>query len=222
MMTESPVAAIAAAFTSALAGARRREEPFRHWQLAAALPDPVAPALEKLPLAPPPGQTAGRRETHNARRSYCSAENRRRFAVCDDLARAFQGRTVVSAVEQACAIDLAGTFLRIEYCQDTEGFWLEPHTDIGVKRFTLIIGLSAGPGTEDWGTDLYDSRRTRVGRTPYLRYGALAFVPGADTWHGFEPRPIHGVRRSLIVNYVGPGWRAREELSFPEAPAGTP
>ena len=43
----------------------------------------------------------------------------------------------------------------------------------------------------------------------------LIFVPGADTWHGFTRRPIVGVRRSLIVNYVKPEWRSRHELAFP-------
>jgi hypothetical protein len=45
---------------------------------------------------------------------------------------------------------------------------------------------------------------------------ALVFVPGADTWHGFAPRPIRGARRSLIVNYVKPEWRSRHELAYPE------
>lgn len=40
----------------------------------------------------------------------------------------------------------------------------------------------------------------------------LLFVPGKDTWHGFEKRPIHGLRRTLIVNYVDDSWKARHEL----------
>ncbi len=46
----------------------------------------------------------------------------------------------------------------------------------------------------------------------------MIFVPGSDTWHGFEKRPIAGVRRSVILNYVTDEWRAREQLSYPEAP----
>jgi hypothetical protein len=46
----------------------------------------------------------------------------------------------------------------------------------------------------------------------------MIFVPSKGTWHGFERRPIQGVRRSLIVNYVTNEWRAREQLAFPEAP----
>jgi hypothetical protein len=41
-------------------------------------------------------------------------------------------------------------------------------------------------------------------------------VPANDTYHGFERRIIPGVRRSLIVNYVGPEWRSRQELAYPD------
>ncbi|MEM9358310.1 MAG: 2OG-Fe(II) oxygenase, partial [Pseudomonadota bacterium] len=47
---------------------------------------------------------------------------------------------------------------------------------------------------------------------------AMVFVPSDITYHGFEPRPIEGVRKSLIINYVTDEWRAREQLAFPERP----
>ena len=50
----------------------------------------------------------------------------------------------------------------------------------------------------------------------------LIFVPGTDTWQGFVRRPIEGVRRSLIVNYVGLEWRSRQELAFPCHPVVSP
>ena len=46
----------------------------------------------------------------------------------------------------------------------------------------------------------------------------MIFVPADNTWHGFEPREIPGVRQSLILNYVTPEWRAREQLAFPDQP----
>ena len=33
---------------------------------------------------------------------------------------------------------------------------------------------------------------------------------------GKAERPIAGVRKSIIVNYVGPEWRSRHELAFPD------
>ena len=37
-------------------------------------------------------------------------------------------------------------------------------------------------------------------------------IPGLDTWDAFTPRPIRGLRKSIIINYVGPEWRAGVEL----------
>jgi hypothetical protein len=46
----------------------------------------------------------------------------------------------------------------------------------------------------------------------------MVFVPSSDTFHGFEPRNIEGVRKSLIINYVTDEWRAREQQAFPNTP----
>ena len=43
----------------------------------------------------------------------------------------------------------------------------------------------------------------------------MVFVPANNTYHGFEKRPIKGVRTSLIINYVTNEWRAREQLVLP-------
>lgn len=71
---------------------------------------------------------------------------------------------------------------------------------------------------DDLGTDIYRSRDERVGRSPFKPNSAMIFVPSDKTWHGFERRPIAGVRKSVILNYVTHEWRAREQLSFPDAP----
>jgi hypothetical protein len=43
-------------------------------------------------------------------------------------------------------------------------------------------------------------------------------VPSDISYHGFEPRQIEGVRKSIILNYVTDEWRAREQLAFPASP----
>jgi len=132
--------AIASAFIASLESSRVAETPYRHWLLTQALPDDVARAIADLPWAPPPiGDTHGARETHNATRTHFTVEQRRHHAICDEVARTFQDPEVVAAIERRCGVDLSGTSLRIEYCQDTRGFWLGPHTDIGVKKFTMQI-----------------------------------------------------------------------------------
>ena len=130
----------------------------------------------------------------------------------------FQSPEVVRVIERATGADLAGAFVRLEYAQDTDGFWLEPHTDLGVKRFTMLIYLSESPHQADLGTDIFRDPATWAARPPFTDNTALVFVPGSDTWHGLTRRPIEGVRRSVIMNYVSDEWRAREQLAYPTTP----
>jgi hypothetical protein len=191
-------------------------EPWRHRLATNFFPADMADALPRLPLNPPiAAAPSGRREYGNGQRIYFDRANMARFPLMRRVAEAMQSRAVVSTVQNAFGTALAGTFLRIEYALDTDGFWLEPHTDIGVKKFTCFVYLD---GAGDLGTDLYADAQTFACRMPFVPNSALAFIPGESTWHGFAPRPIEGVRRSLIINYVSAEWRAREQLSFPDAP----
>lgn len=193
--------------------------PFRHWLLDDALPADAATAVVALPFVPAPiGDTAGRRETHNSARVFLAPAERGRFPVCAALATALQDRDTARLIAQTCGARLDATFLRIEYALDTDGFWLEPHTDIAAKRLTMLIYLSDHPDAEAWGTDILDHRKTLAGRSSGRFNSGLIFVPAGDTWHGFARRPIAGLRRSLIVNYVAADWRARHELAFPDQP----
>ncbi len=212
-------AAVCRSFLRCLDHSRAVQRPYPHWLFTDALPEDTADAIAALPWPPPPASDGrGKRDTHNAARTYFGVAGRAAHAVCDTVAHAFQSRETTDAIRRTCGVDLAGTSLRIEYCQDTDGFWLEPHTDIGVKAFTMLIYLSKGPHCADWGTDLLDAAGRIVARAPYAFNEGLIFLPGSDTWHGFAERPIAGVRKSIIVNYVSPEWRARHELCFPDRP----
>jgi hypothetical protein len=161
---------------------------------------------------------SGKRELHNDQRHYFDADNNARFDICAAVADSFQSADVVRAIESATRADLAGSFVRLEYAQDTDGFWLQPHTDLGVKRFTMLIYLSESPDQAGLGTDIFSDPGTWAARPPFTDNTALVFVPGSDTWHGLTPRPIDGVRRSVIMNYVTGEWRAREQLAYPTTP----
>jgi hypothetical protein len=208
-------------FLRSLDAAEAPTIPYAHWLLSDALPADACEGVAGLPHAAAEiGDTRGKRETHNSVRVFFGASERAEHAVCDRIAAAFQHDETVDRLQTRCGIDLGGTFLRIEYCQDRDGFWLEPHTDIGAKLFTMLIYLSTDEGADDWGTDIYADEATYVGTAPHRFNGGLIFVPGPDTWHGFRKRPIGGVRRSLIVNYVKPEWRSRHELAYPDQPVG--
>ncbi len=199
--------------------ADQQERPYRHWLLRDVLPLDLCRSIVALPLEPAAeGDTLGRRETHNAQRLFVNPSSRHAHSAFDALAEAFQDEATTGLIQDRCGVDLGGSFLRIECTLDTDGFWLEPHTDIAAKLFTMLIYLSDHPDAEDWGTDIMDRTGHVLGRASGAFNAGLVFVPGADTWHGFARRPIGGVRRSLIINYVKPEWRARHELAFPETP----
>jgi hypothetical protein len=205
-------------FSASLAAAERRETPYRHWLLEQVIPADMAAAMDALPFeAPALDGVSGSREVHNNTRRYVDAANIAEHPACRALAEAFQDARTVAAIEDVTGARLDGCCLRIEYAQDTDGFWLQPHTDLGVKKFTLLYYLSP-QGEEDLGTDIYANAETWSHRAPFEPGAALAFVPSNNTWHGFEPRPIPVVRKSLIVNYVTSEWRAREQLAYPDTP----
>ncbi len=206
-------------FCVSLEHSKQGTVPYRHWLLRDTLPPEVCDGLTALPFtAPVVLETYGKRETNNASRTYFTPAARGHTPAVDALAHAFQHRETTGLIERRCGVTLAGSLLRIEYCQDTDGFWLEPHTDIGVKRFTLLIYLSLGPDSETWGTDILAGPDQPVCTVPAPFNSGLVFIPSTDTWHGFHKRVITGIRKSIIVNYVGPEWRSRHELAFPEAP----
>lgn len=220
METLSPAATrVADAFDASVRAARAFERPYRHFLLESVFPADVSDALADLPFAPPVlNGVSGKRELHNDQRSYFDAGGVARFPVMGAVAEALQSLRITMLIRQTFAAEIDDTFLRLEYAQDVDGFWLQPHTDLGVKKFTCLIYLSQGRGHEKLGTDIYESPEKHFGVSPFKRGGAMVFVPGDDTWHGFERRPIEGVRRSVILNYVTRDWRAREQLSYPDRP----
>ena len=198
---------------------RRFEQPYPHWFLQGCLPADAVDAILDLPFpAPDLGGVSGKREIHNATRKYFDVENRARFPVCEAFCRAFQDPRLTAKIAVGFGVRLNGSYLRVEFGQDTDGFWLEPHTDLGVKVFTMLLYLSKDKSHRDLGTDIYDGEKRHVARSPFAPNAAMVFVPGSNTYHGFEKRAIEGVRTSLIINFVTNEWRAREQLSFPDAP----
>lgn len=210
---------IKATLKQSVKSADGRGAPYPHWIVRSVFPQPVYRELKEMPFPVADlGGVSGTREAHNPDRVYFAGENLRTFESARATAEAFQDPEVVALLADAFHGPLDQTYLRIEYAQDTDGFWLKPHTDIGVKMFTMLLYMSDDPRHADLGTDIYADENTHVGRSPFEPNAAMIFVPSNNTWHGFEKRPIQGVRRSIIINYVTDDWRAREQLAFPQAP----
>jgi hypothetical protein len=211
--------AFVSAIIESIATSERHETPYRHWFLERCLPEDALEAILALPFPPPDlGGVSGKRELHNATRKYFDVENRGRYPVCEGFCQAFQDQRVTDTISAHFGAKLSGTYLRVESAQDTDGFWLEPHTDLGVKTFTMLLYTSKDASHADLGTDIYDREKKHVGRSPFAPNAAMVFVPSDITYHGFELRRIEGVRKSVIINYVTHEWRAREQLAFPDRP----
>jgi hypothetical protein len=214
-----PVDEIARHFAASVRGARRADWPYRHWKLASVLPLDLCTGILTLPIVPPMlGRTDGTRGSYNDRRTFLTPALCAKFPACAALADALQRPGIARLMADTCGIESAGAYLRMEYMQDTDGAWLEPHRDIPEKLFSMVIYLFTGPDAKDWGTDIYDADRKWVGRSSGEFNSGVIFTPGPDTWHGFDPRPIVGVRRLMEINYVRPSWRDREQLTFPDRP----
>jgi len=211
--------AFVASLGASIDSAGRQERPYRHWFLQRCIPEDAVDPILALPFpAPDLGGVSGKRELHNATRKYFDVENRGKFPVCEAFCQAFQDERTTNRIAKVFGAKLAGTYLRVEYGQDTDGFWLEPHTDLGVKMFTMLLYMSKDPQHEALGTDIYDEDKTHLGCSPFAPNAAMVFVPSNITFHGFERRRIEGVRKSVIINYVTNEWRAREQLAFPDGP----
>jgi len=214
-----PVEAIARHFIAAVERSRRLEAPFRRWAMTNVLPVEVCTALLVMPIVPPMlGRTDGTRNSYNDRRDFITPSMRARYPVCEALTQALSRPDVARTMAETCSIDVEGSFLRMEYMQDTDGAWLEPHRDIPEKLFSMVIYLFTGPDTKDWGTDIYDADRRWAGRSAAEFNTGVIFVPGPATWHGFDPRPIVGIRRLMEINYARKDWRDKNQLADPTHP----
>jgi len=216
------VASIADTLVRAFGAAQAHAAPFPYFCAASLFPDKVFSYLMGLSFAGEGQQIYDGRREANAERAYLDATRCAGDSRLAALAEAFQSEAVWGVLSALCGTAFEGSYLRIEYVQDREGFWLAPHTDLGIKKLTLLIALE---GTADLGTDLYEVREASaapelVKRLPFEPNAGIFFAPGPKSWHGFAPRHITGERKSLIVNYVGPEWASREQLAFPDRPIG--
>ena len=203
-------------FLSSLDHSDSNTYPFQHWLLNRVLPECTCAAVDALPVSVPAiADTLGRRETHNSSRLFFGATQLAAYTVCREVASALQNNAVVRQIEALCDVALGGSFLRIEYCLDTDGFWLEPHTDIGAKLFTMLIYLSDDPGSEGWGTDLLDGPDTLVTTMPYQRNFGCIFIPSERqlAWLSSPPDRRRATLADRELRQAGVAFPARAGVS---------
>jgi hypothetical protein len=217
-------AEIATHFCKALKTAQCLDSPYTRWILTNTLPESMCVGIMVLPIKPPDiAEWGGVRDLceNNRKRTFFTPEVQKDFPAVKAFIDAFQSPQVARQFSETCNLppaELEGGFLRVEYMQDTDGMWLKPHPDITAKLFSMVIYLCTGPEAKDWGTDIYDANQKWVERGSAEFNRAVIFVRSDTTFHGFEKRPIIGVRRLLEVNYVRPTWRDCWQLCLPDCP----
>jgi hypothetical protein len=210
---------VARHFRRALLDCHRDEYPYLHWNMKDVLPEEVCMGIISLPIMPLLIEDCrGVRDVDNNLRTFFTPELQSRFPVCALLAQALQSPEVAELCGSTCGFEANGSYLRMEYIQDIDGCWLEPHHDVPEKLFSMVIYLCTGPDTAEWGTDIYDSQKKWVGRSSAEFNSAAIFIPAENTWHGFDKRKIRGIRRLMEINYVHPTWRDKNQVCFPDRP----
>ena len=211
--------AVVETLLESFAQSNRNPAPYPHWFLSQCLPQATADEITELPFPGPElGGISGKREVHNATRKYFDAENKAKHAVCNAFCDAFQDKRVTDAIQKYVRDEALGLLssrrIRTGYR------WLLARAAYGSRREGVHDAALPVEGREprDLGTDIYDAGKKPIGRSPFEPNGAMVFVPSNVTYHGFEPRRIESVRKSVIINYVTNEWRAREQLSFPDRP----
>ncbi len=211
--------AIARHFRRALLDSKCSEVPYRHWNLVDVLPEELCLHIIGLPIAPLViDDCKGVRDVDNSLRTFVTRSMQRAFEPFARLAQALQRPEVAALCATTCGFDAEGSFLRMEYIQDIDGAWLKPHHDVPEKLLSMVIYLCTGPDAGDWGTDIYDNERKWFARTSAAFNTAAIFIPGENTWHGFEKRRLVGIRRLFEINYVHRNWRDKDQVCFPDNP----
>ena len=188
--------------------------PFSHWVFDKVFPKIIIDELLKLPFqAPKIEHYTGKRESNNQTRVFFNKENCEKFKVINDLVKVFNNSKIIDQLGNICGRDLTKGKLRIEYTMDTGDFWLEPHLDIKEKLLTFLVYLSKDPGSNEWGTTIYNPDLTFHSKAPYRSNLGLMFNQGINTWHGVPKQNIQGIRKNLIINYVTNDWKSVHELA---------
>jgi hypothetical protein len=210
---------IARQFRRALMDCTCSDLPYRHWNLVDVLPESLCLHIIGLPIAPLIiDDCKGVRDVDNSVRTFVTPPMQAAHEPLSRLADALQRPQVAALCADTCGFDAEGSFLRMEYIQDIDGAWLKPHHDVPEKLFSMVIYLCTGPDAADWGTDIYDSDLKWFARTSAAFNTAAIFIPGENTWHGFERRRIAGIRRLFEINYVHASWRDKDQVCFPDKP----
>lgn len=213
----------------------RHEQPFPFCTLQQVLPTDVHQALLALPIEPL--HMEGQRSKNNDQRTFLNVDFNAQHEAAARVAEAFQDERVTTALALDYGVPLEGAHTIMEMAVESGTASLVPHRDIGAKCFTCLLFLAEDPALQHAGTDLYtvkpewaervlpmpeaprEAFEAQTFRPTYAPNTAYFFIPTDYSWHGFDERELGGIRKTLILNYVGglhkETYRNTHWLAFP-------
>jgi len=208
-VTDSLLSLITDSVLTSFKNAPESDYPFQHWEVENMLPKVLTDQILAIQIPKSQGflydgtRASDSKVTPGGtppRRMFVTKEIAERYSFFQDLVNAFLDQKVRAIVKDKFGVDTSGLYLRVEYINDYDGFFLEPHKDIIEKQFTLL--LFQGEGPDYMGTDFYDTDLNVVKTVKFGHNRGYVFTPCENSWHGLEKKPIPDRRCSLLINYV--------------------
>lgn len=208
-VTDSLLAATTKGVVNAFKNAAESDYPFQHWIVEDMLPKALTDQILAVRIPKTQGFVYdGTRASDSKltpggtppKRMFIGKDTKNEHPFFQDLVDAFLSKEVLELVDTKFHVPTQDLYLRVEYINDFDGFFLEPHKDIIEKQFTLLLFLGDGP--EHMGTDFYDTDLNVVKTVKFGHNRGYVFTPSENSWHGLERKPIPDRRCSLLINYV--------------------
>ena len=174
--------------------------PFEHYTFTDFFCEKELANINKIQLECHAASLDGARTTNN-NRFFVDKENMQSNSALNRIVDFFLKDETIGMFEEESGLKIRGNYLRVEFIEDKEKSWLEPHVDIKEKQMSFLVYLNNTDENEDIGTALYDSNKQYVTTVPYINNTGFYFYPGDNTWHGLESIEIKERRRAVMVNY---------------------
>lgn len=189
------------------------DNPFKHYTFTDFFCEKELADIDNIKLNNHSASLDGARTTNN-NRFFVDKENMNDSSVLKRVVDFFLRDEIIDMFEQECERVIRGNYLRVEFIEDREKSWLEPHVDISEKIMSFLVYLNNTNENEDIGTALYDNNKNFVKTVPYINNTGFYFYPAENTWHGLESVKIKERRRAVMVNYC----TFKTEFEVPIAP----
>ena len=150
------------------------------------------------------GYKDGIEKQNHKLREYVTNENRDKYPELVSFIKELQSKPIREMIAKMVGNknNFAGSYVRLEVLNDTQGFWLKPHCDIPEKLISSLIYINQTGENVNLGTDLYDEDLKLVDTVPFWHnYGYI--FHGPNKWHGMEEgKEVQVERRGIQLNYV--------------------